>query len=54
METDTIVELVLQMKVPWEIRYNKSEITKWRLGQAIRLARREIYYNIINSRLGVF
>ena len=51
---DTMVDLVLQMKVPWEIRHNESEIAKWRLEQAIRLARREIYCNIMNSRLGVF
>ena len=42
METDTIVELVLQMKVPFEYKMNESEALKWKLEQAVRLTRLEM------------
>ena len=50
MDADVIVEVVLQMKVPFKYRMSKSEALKWRLQQAVQLTRRELYCNLMNVK----
>ena len=50
MEPDAIVELVLQMKVPFKYRMSKSETLRWRLQQAVNLTRNELYCNLMNAK----
>lgn len=51
MDADVIVEVVLQMKVPFKYRMSKSEALKWRLQQAVELTRKETVNNIFEASM---
>lgn len=51
MDTETIVKVVMQMKLPLECRYNEYEILKWRLQQAVELTKKETVNEIFEALL---
>ena len=51
MDADVIVEIVLQMKVPFKYRMSKSEALKWRLQQVVELTRKETINNIFEASM---
>ena len=49
METDIIVDMVLKMKVPLEVKYDKIETLKWQLSQAVDLTKSYLIKELVQN-----
>ena len=49
METDIIVDVVLKMEVPLEVKYDKLEALKWRLQQAVDLTKSYLIRELLSE-----
>lgn len=49
METDIIVDIVLKMELPLEVKYNKLEALKWRLQQAVDLTKSYLISELVSN-----
>lgn len=49
METNVIVDMVLKMKVPLEVKYDKIETLKWQLSQAVDLTKSYLIKELVQN-----
>ena len=49
METDIIVDMVIKMELPLEVKYDKLAALKWRLQQAVNLTKSYLIKELVSS-----